>query len=93
METKKQYVVYTIEYQGRVMYVGSTNNFERRKKQHLSGRGAIPDDVDTDMVTIQVVKVWKSRKAMLNSEDRLIRKYDTICFLELALRSEVELDP
>lgn len=80
MQKDKDYVVYTISLQGKVMYVGSTNNFERRKAEHLSKSksSAIPDDVDASMVTIEIVRHWKSEKAMLNSEGRLIKKYDTI---------------
>lgn len=80
METKKDYVVYTISLQGKVMYVGSTKDFERRKKEHLQQKdySSIPTDIDPSTVTIEIVKVWKSEKAMLNSEGRLIKKYDTI---------------
>ena len=82
MQKDKDYVVYTISLQGKVMYVGSTTNFENRKKQHLSKDkrlwSAIPSDVDASMVTIEIVRHWKSEKAMINCEGRLIEKYDTI---------------
>lgn len=77
---EKDYVVYTISLQGKVMYVGSTKDFERRKREHLQQKdySSIPTDVDPSTVVIEIVKVWKSKKAMLNCEDRLIRKYNTI---------------
>lgn len=77
---EKDYVVYTISLQGKVMYVGSSENFERRKREHLQQKGysSIPTDVDPSTVTIEIVRHWKSEKAMLNSEGRLIKKYDTI---------------
>lgn len=80
MQKDKDYVVYTISLQGKVMYVGSSGNFEYRKKQHLNKEksSAIPSDVDPSTVTIEIVRHWKSEKAMLNSEGRLIKKYDTI---------------
>ena len=77
---EKDYVVYTISLQGKVMYVGSTNDFKRRKREHLQQKdfSSIPTDVDPSTVTIEIVRHWKSEKAMLNSEARLITKYDTI---------------
>lgn len=80
METR--YIVYTISLQGKVMYVGSTNNFERRKGQHKTKRGtnqsAIPMDVDLSLVSFNIIVDYESKKEALKEEDRLIVEYDTI---------------
>lgn len=82
MKSETEYVVYTITLQGRVVYVGITNNFERRRREHLTKIGtrfsAIPTETDLNLININKHKTYKSAKAMLNAEDKLIKEYNTI---------------
>lgn len=81
METK--YIIYTINLQGKVMYVGKCRNFTLRKWQHLNCRGiknysAIPTDVDLSLITINKIGELTDNLEALKEEDRLIVEYDTI---------------
>lgn len=78
---KKQYV-YTIAYNGEVMYVGKTRNMAKRKSAHRTKRGthksAIPVDADLSKIEFNVVAEFNSEEEALKYEDQLILQYDTI---------------
>jgi len=80
MKEEKKYVVYTIEYQGKIMYVGCTGRFAGRKKNHerQGKNSAIPDDIDPEECTIQVVYETDDREETYRVEGDLINEYDTI---------------
>ena len=80
---EKKYVVYTISLKGQVMYVGISDNFERRKLRHIKYRGnkiqsAIPIDIDLSLIEITPIKEYKYHKSALKEEDKLIIEYNTI---------------
>lgn len=81
-DTKSTYSVYLIKLGETVMYVGKTNDFERRKREHLNKIGttysAIPVGLDSSEITITKVKDFSNRDESLNFEDELILQYDTI---------------
>ena len=64
------------------MYVGVTNDFDRRKREQLNHIGErhsrIPSGVDKSLVTMSIVKQYKYHKSALKCEDKLIQEYDTI---------------
>lgn len=78
----KKYIVYTITFQGNVMYVGKTCKFTIRKWQHLNKIGtnysAIPDGFDLDKVSFNIVGEYENDIDALKEEDRLIVEYQTI---------------
>lgn len=77
---RQTHSIYTISYDGQVMYVGISCNAERRWKQHLGryDHTALPNDIDDTKLDFQVVESYTSRNKAFKAEDRLIRYYDTI---------------
>ena len=78
----KEWFVYGIKYQEKIMYIGISSNFKKRIEQHKYSRGtshsAIPITVDYhDTVFITFEKYVEKNDALLE-EDKLIKKYDTI---------------
>ena len=80
-EEKKIYTVYVIEYKGKIMYVGKTNDFKRRVREHKNNVGkhysAIPVDVDINYVEILPIETYTTETDALKREDELICEYDT----------------
>lgn len=78
----KKYVVYTINLQGEVMYVGKTCQFKKRKCRHLNSRGthrsAIPLDIDLQYIDFEVISEFDNLEEALKFEDELILQYSTI---------------
>lgn len=79
---EKNYTVYKIEYQGKVMYIGKTCDFKRRVYHHKYYIGAhmsaIPTDVDLNEVTFTAIETFDNETDTLRREDELIQAYDTI---------------
>ena len=78
-----KYTVYIIKHigTGMVLYVGNTNNFKRRKYQHLSLKSNSKkwlSSIGTNNVTIEAVAEFNDKTEALKYEDELILKYDTI---------------
>ena len=78
----KEWLVYGIKYQEKIMYIGISSNFKKRIEQHKYSRwtshSAIPITVDYhDTVFITFEKYVEKNDALLE-EDKLIKKYDTI---------------
>ena len=82
MKKKKNYIVYTINLNDEVKYVGKTAYFPTRKWQHFNYRGtfksAIPTDIDLGNITFNKVAVYSDEVEALKEEDRLILEYGTI---------------
>ena len=79
----KTFTVYTITYNGEVMYVGKTSNMAKRKSMHKTQLGnpkysAIPVDADLNKVKFNVVAEFDNKTDALKYEDQLILKYNTI---------------
>lgn len=78
----KEWTVYGIEYQSKIMYVGVSSNMKNRIEQHKYQRGtsysAIPVDVDYHNVVFLTFETYGIKKDALSKEDELIRLYDTI---------------
>ena len=78
-----KYTVYLIRHisTGTVLYVGKTNNFKRRKYQHLSLKSNSKkwlSVIGTGNVLIEAVAEFNNKVDALKYEDELILKYDTI---------------
>lgn len=78
----RKYTVYTISLGSKVMYVGESANFPQRRYLHRNKRGtsqsAIPLDVDLSLVVFEKIAVYDTRNEALETEDSLIKEYDTI---------------
>jgi len=78
---KKQYV-YTITYNGEVMYVGKTSNMAVRKSAHKTKRGtyysAIPVEADLSKIEFNVVAEFDNEDEALKYEDQLMLRYNTL---------------
>lgn len=76
------YVVYTISFQGKVMYVGKTYNFTERKRNHLKYRGtnysSIPEDIDLSLIEFNILAKFDQEEDALKFEGQRILEYDTI---------------
>ena len=78
-----KYIVYIIRHieTGSVLYVGKTDNFKRRKREHLSLKSNSKkwiSAIGTDNVSIEPVAYFNNETDALKFEDELIIKYDTI---------------
>lgn len=78
-----RYTVYTITTidEDKVVYVGKTNDFQRRKREHLCLNSNAKDwiaVIGTDNVLIEPVTEFDTEEDALKCEDALILKYDTI---------------
>lgn len=78
-----KYTIYTITTidEGRVVYVGKTNNFKRRKREHLSLNSRTKEwiaAIGTGNVLIEPVAEFDNETDALKYEDELILEYDTI---------------
>lgn len=74
------YTITTID-QGRVVYVGETNNFQRRKREHLTLNTGTKEwlaEIGTGNVLIEPVAEFNNEVDALKYEDELILKYNTI---------------
>lgn len=79
-----RYTIYTIRTidEGKIVYVGKTKNFERRKKEHLGLYSLNTKEwlaeIGIDNVFIEPVTEFGTEEDALKCEDELILKYDTI---------------
>lgn len=77
------YTVYTIsdDLQGRIVYVGETSDFERRKYQHLSLNANTKEwiaSIGVENVSITPIAEFSTEEEALRYEDDAILKYNTI---------------
>ena len=77
---EKEYDVYEILYDGIVKYVGVTENYTRRVREHLKGGkiSAIPKGVNKRDVVIISAYETNSKEDAYRVEDKLIEEFDTI---------------
>lgn len=79
---EKKWIVYTIDFEGKVMYVGVTSNWYVRKSIHRTKRGmsssAIPTDVDLELIEFKIISEHETKDEALRIEDALINEYNTI---------------
>lgn len=76
---EKKYVIYTISLQGKVMYVGKTGQFKKRKYDHMNFfSGKIPKDIDLSLVSINVIDEFDEEDDAYKAEGKYILQYDTI---------------
>lgn len=78
-----RYTVYTItdNLQGRTVYVGKTQDFERRKKEHLTLSTHTKDWIlalGVENITIEPIAEFGTKEEALEYEDKIIVKYNTI---------------
>lgn len=76
----KDYVVYTIKYEGTVKYVGFTGNFKERRHGHRSRgkKSSIPKWADMNKIEFEIIDHTDTKCSALLSERANIQKYDTI---------------
>lgn len=75
--------IYLIKKEDKVLYVGKTNDFERRKKEHTSLCTNTSDwlgEIGINNVTFEIIKSFPDGDTdnALKCEDEMILKYDTI---------------
>ena len=76
----EKWYIYTITFQGKVMYVGVTNDFKRRREQHLytNTLTSIPKDIDRCLTSVDLIGEVYDRKTAYQIEDYYIHRYKTI---------------
>jgi predicted GIY-YIG superfamily endonuclease len=77
-----KYVVYMITYDDVIVYIGKTNDFKRRCREHKykgTKNSSIPVEVDLDRVNFIPTKEFNNREEALKYEDELIIKYNLKC--------------
>ena len=76
---KKTWTVYLIKHNGIVMYAGQTDNFKKRKQQHLHREStSIPDEIDLTTITITPFYECDNKEEAVRMEDHIIVKYNLI---------------
>lgn len=78
-----KYTVYIVKdlLENKVVYVGKTQNFNRRKQEHLGLRANTKDwisAIGTNNVEITPIEYFETKEEALKREDELIIRYDTI---------------
>ena len=74
----RRFVIYTINLNDDVMYVGCTCDFMKRKSAHKKLRRTIPTDVDLSLITFNIIAEFDNKEDALLAEDENIIKYGTL---------------
>lgn len=77
-----QYLVYKIEYKGKVKYIGKATHFDQRKWQHINYQGTskspIPKTADKTKINIIPIGYYSTKEEQQAAEEYYIRKFNTI---------------